>query len=98
MDLKSLVAKPQLKKILIDDEDTVKEYGEPLEFYVWDRQPVETFMKLADMDKSNFSKVVELVNELILDKDAVRVVEPGMALPQTIYIKAIEKVVAALGE
>lgn len=98
MDLKSLVAKPQLKMIQIDDEETVKEYGEPLEFYVWDRQPVETFMRLADLDKANFSRVVELVNELILDKDAKPVVEPGMALPQAIYIKAIEKVVAALGE
>ena len=45
MKLSQLAAKPQLIKLSIDDEATVKEHGEAIEFWTWDRQPLDTFMK-----------------------------------------------------
>ena len=41
MKLSQLAAKPTLIKLELDDEDVVKEYGEPLEFWIHDRQPIE---------------------------------------------------------
>ena len=40
MKLKELATKPQLVKIVLDDEAIIKEYNEPLEFYVYDKQPL----------------------------------------------------------
>jgi hypothetical protein len=38
MKLSALTAKPQLIEVSIDDEDTMKEFGEPITFHTWDRQ------------------------------------------------------------
>ena len=47
MKLTQLTAKPKLIPITIDDEDTVKEYGEPIEFWMYDKHKLETlFTKL----------------------------------------------------
>ena len=66
MDLKQLVAKPQLKLVKLDDAETVKEYGEALEFYVYDRQPVDVFVKMASLRSEDFGEIVKIVNSLIL--------------------------------
>ena len=47
MKLKSLSAKPQLIEIELGDEDIIKEFGEAISFHTWDRQSMETFMKLT---------------------------------------------------
>ena len=98
MDLKSLVAKPQLKLVKLDDELTVKEFGEELEFYIFDRQPVDVFVKMATLRTDEFGEIVKIVNGLILDKEGNPVVSEGMALPQKLYMRVIERVVQELGE
>jgi hypothetical protein len=98
MELKKLAAKPQLKKLILDDEITLSEYGEPLEFYIYDRQPVSTFVKIASLSTNDIGDIVELVNTLILDADANPVVVDGFILPQKLYVRVIEKVVKELGE
>lgn len=98
MDLTKLVAKPQLKKITLDDDKTLAEYGEALDFYIYDRQPVDVFVKMATLRTDEFGDIVKIVNGMILDKDGNTVVTEGMALPQKLYIRVIEKVVQELGE
>jgi hypothetical protein len=51
MDLSKIATKPQLIKRTLNDEDIIKEFGEPLDFYTWDRTPIDQFMKLASVDK-----------------------------------------------
>jgi hypothetical protein len=55
MKLAELAKKPQLIKVTITDEDIVTEFGEALEFWTWDRQPMDTFLKLASVDQANTS-------------------------------------------
>ena len=69
MNLKNLAAKPQLVKIVLDDADTIAEFNEPLEFYVYDRQPIGTFVRLAGMTSNDFAEIVKVVNDLILDEE-----------------------------
>ena len=47
MKLSALTAKPVLVQIVLDDEATIAEYGESVDFWTWDRQPMDVFMKLA---------------------------------------------------
>jgi hypothetical protein len=98
MKLTQLAAKPKLIKIILEDEEITKEYGEALEFWIYDRQPLEQFIKLAQMKQEDFSDLVNAVNAMVLDEDASPVVKDGMILPTTIMGKVITKVVETLGK
>lgn len=98
MKLTQLAAKPQLVKITIDDEDTVKEYGEAVEFWVWDRQPIERFVRMATLNTDNFGALVEAVNEMVLDEAGKPICSDGLTLPAGIMTRVINKVVETLGK
>jgi hypothetical protein len=98
MRLTQLAAKPKLVKIIIDDEDVVKEYGESLEFHIWDRQPMDKFVKLAQMKAEDFGDLVEAVNSMVLDEEGQPVLKDELMLPTNIMTKVIGKVVETLGK
>jgi hypothetical protein len=98
MKLSQLAAKPQLIKVTLDDEDVIEAYTDALEFWVYDRQDMDTFVKLATLDAEEFGKITEIVNKMILDEEGNQIVKDGMVLPTNIMMKAIQKVVEVLGK
>lgn len=98
MKLNQLAAKPKLITVTLDDEDIVKEFGEPVEFYTWDRQPLDTFMKLANANQQDQSQMINIVRTLILDEKGKEIINDENMLPTTILIKAIAKIVEKLGK
>ena len=98
MKLSQLAAKPQLVQILIDDEDTVKELGESVEFWTWDRQPLDTFMKLASAGQKDPAQMIQIVRTLILDEKGKEIINGETMLPSNILLKAIGKIVDLLGK
>lgn len=98
MKLSQIAAKPQLIQVVIDDEDTVKDFGEPLEFWTWDRQPLDVFMKLAAASQSNAESVIEIVRKLILDEKGQAIIKDDVMLPSKVLIKVIAKIVEMLGK
>lgn len=98
MKLSQLTAKPQLVLVKLEDEDTIKEYGEAVEFYTWDRQPMDTFMKLASATQDNTSGIIEIVKTLILDEDGKQILTKDNMLPTHILMRAISKVTDMLGK
>lgn len=98
MKLQKLAAKPELVKLVLDDEDTVKEFGESLEFYIYDRQPIGDFVKIASLTSDDFAQIVEVVNNLILDEEGNKIITNEMVLPQKLYVRVVQKVIAKLGE
>jgi len=98
MKLSALAKTPELIKITIEDEDTVAQYGEPLEFYTMDRQPMETFLKFAAGDHQDFSQMAELLKEMVLDEDANPVIKDGLILPSKVMISAFSKLAEQLGK
>lgn len=100
MKLSQLAAKPKLIKLTLEDEDVVKEYGEPLEFWTWDRQPLDVFMQLASstQGKNNAVEMIGIVRTLILDEDGKEVITGDKMLPSSILLKVIGIVVEALGK
>ena len=83
-------------KLIIDDEETIAQYNEPIEFYTWDRQPLDVFLKLSNTVGSNES--VEILKSLILDRDGNPVITEGQSLPVLISVKAMAKVMELLGK
>jgi len=98
MNLKDLAAKPTLIKLTIDDEDIVKQYGEPLDFWTWDRQPMDVFLKVATSDNTNFTEIATILKDLVLDADANPVMTDGMVLPSKVLVATFTKMVSVLGK
>ena len=98
MKLTQLTAKPQLVLVKIDDEETIQEFNEPLEFYTWDRQPLDVFMKLASVDKDTTNNIIEIVRTLILDEHGKEILTNDSMLPTHVLMKAITKVTELLGK
>jgi hypothetical protein len=98
MKLSQLSAKPQLIEIIIDDEETVKEFNEPITFHTWDRQPMDVFMKLANMTNSETGNIIDIVKTLILDEEGKQILKDDAMLPTHVLMKAITKVTDILGK
>lgn len=98
MKLTQLAAKPKLIKVELTDEDVVKEFGESLEFYIWDRQPIDKFVKLAQMKGNDLNELITAVNEMVLDEEGNPIIKDGLVLPTNVMTKVIGKVVETLGK
>lgn len=98
MKLSELAKKPQLTKITIADEDIVAEFGESIEFWTWDRQPMDTFLKLASLDQNNTASVIETVRGLVLDENGQPVITGENSLPTKVMMRVITAVVESLGK
>lgn len=98
MKLSQLAAKPQLIEIVMDDEDTIRAFGEPLTFHTWDRQPLDIFIRLANVDANNQGSIIELVKTLILDESGQPVITGDVTLPTSVLMRAITRVTDLLGK
>jgi hypothetical protein len=98
MKLSQLAAKPQLIRLVLNDEETIKEFGEELEFWTWDRQPLDAFMKLASVNQSDPSAMIGIIRTLILDEQGNELITNEAMLPSKVLIRVISKIVEALGK
>lgn len=98
MKLRELSAKPQLQKCVLDDPATLEEYGEPIEFYMMDRQPLSVFMTLAVMVTTDQAEVIRLVKDLILDEDGKPIISEDETLPGPMMVRVMTFVVERLGK
>ena len=98
MKLSELADKPKLIPLQIDDEGIVEKYGDSLEFWVYDRQPLNTFSKLASATEDNVEEVAEIMGELILDESGNKIIQDGNILPLDVLGKCITKITETLGK
>ena len=98
MKLSQLAAKPQLIKLTIDDADIVKEYGEAIDFWTWDRQPLDIFMKLVNIKDGDQGSIIDAVRTLILDENGKQVIQGEVMLATNVLVAAIQKITELLGK
>lgn len=98
MKLESLAKKPQLVLFKLEDTDIVAEYGEAIEFWSWDRQPIDVFMKLASLDMKNSAAIVDAVQSLVLDEAGKPILTKEITLPTKIMMRVITRLVEELGK
>jgi hypothetical protein len=98
MKLSQLKAKPKLIKVEITDEDLVKEYGESIEFWTWDRQPMDVFLRLSNVDNENYKSVIDTVKDLVLDENGNQLLNDDETVPINVLMRVIAKVVEGLGK
>jgi hypothetical protein len=98
MDLKQLAAKPQLIKITLDDAEIIEEFKEPLDFYTWDRQPLDVFLKLSNQLGVDQGGSIETIKSLILDSEGRQVMTDELVIPVRVMVKAMGRIMDILGK
>lgn len=98
MKITELARKPQLTEVVLDDEETLKELGEPLTYWTWDRQPMTVFLKLSSLDQNNMENMMAAIRELILDEHGKPVLVNDAVLPVPILLRIINRTVEHLGK
>ena len=98
MKLSEVAKKPTLIKMTLDDDETVREFGEPLEFYTWDRQPMDMFMKLSSVDADNQQAIIDAVKDLVMDENGKKILDGEDVLPTPVMLRVMTKVVESLGK
>lgn len=96
MKLVEIAKKPTLQRLELADEETVQKYGEPLEFWCYDRQPLDAFLKFANRTNDP-SVMAEILREMILDEAGNPIMANGLILPSDLMIKVANKLVEHLG-
>lgn len=97
MKLSKLAAKPTLSKYTLEDEAIIKEFGEGLDFWMYDIQPMHTFIKLAGISQDDMSKVSDVIAEIVLDENGKPFIGADQTLPTHIMISLLTFVVERLG-
>jgi len=98
MNITQLASKPQLVKITLDSQDIISTFNEPIDFWTYDRQPLDIFMKLVNAEQSGQGEIINVVRTLILNQDGKQVIQGEEMLPGKVLIEAIRKIVELLGK
>lgn len=96
--LTQLAGKPQLVKITISEPDIVEKFGDELEFWIMDRQPIDQFIKMATLNNDNQGDMIRMVNDLVLDEAGNKVLGKDESLPNSVMVAVIAAVVDRLGK
>ena len=97
MQLSQLSKQPELVEVILDDEEIVKEYGESLSFFTYDRQPLDVFTKLSAATPDKPDTLINALRPMILDEAGKPVIQGDYMIPTRVLVKALAKLVAQLG-
>ena len=99
MDIKELAKRPELIEVVIDDENIVNEYGEPITFYMKDQVDINTYFDFfRSQNEKSGDELNKLMASLILNKDGKPVLAEGEGFPIDISIAALTKINENLGK
>ena len=97
--ISEVAKKPDLLKMTLDDEAIVKEYGEPIEFYMYDSVDIHTYFDFyrAQQEQSG-DELNALMRKIILNADGKPVIKSDEMLPVDIIFAALVKINENLGK
>ena len=98
MKLSELAKKPQLQKITINNEALVEKYGDELDFFVFDRQPLDIFTKLADVQEDKVCEYINILKYIIRNVDGEPVMTEELSLPIDVMTEAMKLIGEHLGK
>jgi hypothetical protein len=98
MKLADLAQKPQLTKLTISNPELVEKYGDELEFYMYDRQPLDVFSKMANASTDDLDTYFSLLTQIILKEDGTPVMSDDHVLPVDVMTEAMKLIGENLGK
>jgi len=99
MKLAELSKKPQLIKLTITDKKLVEKYGEELDFYMYDRQPLHVFSQIANSSKTDdIGQYLNLLLDTVKNEDGSPVMTEDQLLPLDLMTEAMKLIGEHLGK
>lgn len=91
--------KPQVIELQIDMEEIVKEYGEPITFWMKDHVDISTYFDFfKSQAENNGEEINKLLRKIILNKEGQPALADDEVLPVDIAIAALTKINDTLGK
>lgn len=97
MDLRAVASKPVLQKVTLDNPQFLETFGEPLEFFMYDRQSMDTYIRLSTINQTDVGAMIKEVRKLLFDAQGKPMLDEDQELPIDVLIETINAVVARLG-
>jgi hypothetical protein len=98
MKLSELAKTPQLQKLTITKPELVEKYGDELDFYIYDRQPLDVFTKLADVSQDNVGEYITILSDVIKNEKGNDVMTDDKSLPMDVLMEAMTLIGEHLGK
>jgi hypothetical protein len=98
MKLSELAKEPTLIKLTIDKEELVEKYGDELEFFMYDRQSIDVFSKLAEVNEDNIGGYMHILQDIILNEKGHPVITDTEILPMDVLTEAMRLIGERLGK
>lgn len=99
MDIQQLAKKPELIQISLDNEEIVKNYGEPVTFWMKDQLDLNTYFDFfKSQGQKDGDKLNEIISRIILNAEGQPVLKEGDQLPIDITVELLVKVNECLGK
>lgn len=99
MDISNFVKKPQLIEVAIDDEEIVKNYGEPIKFWMRDYVDLDTYFDFYRYQKESSSEqLMVTLRKIILKADGTKAISDDEVLPLDLTLAVLVKVNDNLGK
>lgn len=99
MDIKQFAKKPELLKVVLDDNDLIATYGESIEFWMLDYVDINTYFDFfKSQSNPEGDKLNVLLRRIILKEDGTPSLSDDEALPIDIAVAALSKINETLGK
>lgn len=99
MDIEKLKKTPALHQLTIDDENIIKNYGEPITFWMRDHIDINTYFDFYKCQQdANEENLFAVIRKLILKSDGSPALTEGEVLPIDISIELLVKINDFLGK
>ena len=98
MKIDQIAKKPELIKLTTDSEIIRENYGEDLEFYMYDIQPMGVLVKLTSLTEKDLDKFMDVLEEVVLNEEGNKVCADGKSLPLDVMTAVVQKVGEYMGK
>jgi len=99
VNIKDFASKSELIEMIIDNDDIIEKYGEPITFHTYNIVRMSTYFDFFNARSNNeFSNLDKMMKSMILDKDGNRILADDEDLPIDIAAAVINKLGEVLGK
>lgn len=99
MDISKFAKKPELIKITCDQIEVTEEFGEAVEFWMWDNVDINTYFDFYKLQQTNEGeKLNALMRKLILNEQGQQILKEEEMFPISLTLAALVKIGENLGK
>jgi len=96
--IKDFAKRPELVQMVLDTEDIIQEFGEPVIFYMKDYVDINTYFEFFRSQTDNVNGLNKILREIVLNEQGERVIGDDEALPVQLAVGALSKINENLGK